>query len=169
MQYLCHIAKIFITQMQKSEAGETQEVTVKRFAATVRAQHSVPHESLQALFAESYQHIIHPKILARPSHSRFCEYLRCRVSTSAGSFLGFDGNLFAHGRENNNIYICQYDGLQTGSVGTLLVSFSSVLKSFVIFSPTSPSGTLTSSLVSPSSDMRDKKSSSEMSSYEVVS
>ena len=42
----------------------------------------------------------------------------------------------------------------------LLVSFSSVRKSFSIFSPTSPSGILTSSLVEPSSDMRERKPSS---------
>ena len=47
----------------------------------------------------------------------------------------------------------------------LLVSFSSTLKSFSIFSPTSPSGTLTSSLVSPSSDMRERNPSSETSSW----
>lgn len=46
----------------------------------------------------------------------------------------------------------------------LLVSFSSVRKSFSIFSPTSPSGTLTSSLVLPSSAMRDRKPSSVTSS-----
>merc|ERR1712000_260909 len=45
-----------------------------------------------------------------------------------------------------------------------LVSFSSVRKSFSILSPTSPSGILTSSLVVPSSDMRDKKPSSVISS-----
>jgi hypothetical protein len=50
-----------------------------------------------------------------------------------------------------------------------LVSFSSVLKSFSIFSPTSPSGSLTSSLMAPSSDMRDKKPSSVISSCVIFS
>lgn len=45
-----------------------------------------------------------------------------------------------------------------------LVSFSSPLNRRSIFSPTSPSGTLTSSLVSPSSFIRDRKPSSVISS-----
>jgi len=49
----------------------------------------------------------------------------------------------------------------------LLVSFSSVLKKRTIFSPSSPSGTRTSSLVSPSSLMSERKPSSEMSSWKV--
>lgn len=46
----------------------------------------------------------------------------------------------------------------------LLVSLPSSTKSLLILSPTSPSGILTSSLVVPSSDMRERKPSSVTSS-----
>lgn len=58
----------------------------------------------------------------------------------------------------------QYKAQQNITGSNLLVSFSSTLKSLLILSPISPSGILTSSLVSPSSFMRERKPSSEMSS-----
>ena len=50
-----------------------------------------------------------------------------------------------------------------------LVSLLSSVKSLLILSPASPSGTLTSSFMVPSSDIRERKPSSEMSSYELLS
>lgn len=74
-----------------------------------------------------------------------------------GSLLSLNSSLLTHGSQDDNVwlelsaYVC---GVHPGS--DLLVSFSSVLKRRMIFSPTSPSGTLTSSLVSPSSVMRER-------------
>jgi hypothetical protein len=87
------------------------------------------------------------------------------ASNLFGSLLGVDGALLAHGGENNDAYnrlVLHWVG---GTPIDLLVSLPSSVKSLLILSPTSPSGILTSSLVEPSSDMRERKPSSETSTW----
>lgn len=83
---------------------------------------------------------------------------RGRHLTLLGSLLGLNGSLLTHGSQNDNVWsrlsVHIVDILSSGEDS--LVSFSSVLKRRMIFSPISPSGTLTSSLVSPSSVMRER-------------
>ena len=96
----------------------------------------------------------------------------CILGGSLRGFLGFHANLVTHGAQDHDIWthdvrhwIVAMGGKQIFGK-YLLTSFSSFLNNFSILSPTSPSGTLTSSLVSPPSVMRDRKPSSVTSSWE---
>lgn len=83
-----------------------------------------------------------------------------------GSLLGIDGGFLAHSREDNDVWtvVSMQCREKLCCSGNALVSLPSSVKSLLILSPTSPSGSLTSSLVEPSSDMRERKPSSVTSS-----
>ncbi len=88
-----------------------------------------------------------------------------RSNLRLGGLLGVDGGLLAHSSEHDNVCEGWLAAVRLrDSSFSLLVSFSSSRNSLLIFCPTSSSGILTSSLVSPLSVMRFKKPSSEMSS-----
>lgn len=94
---------------------------------------------------------------------------RSKIRSTLSTFFGIHGTLLAHSSQNDDsCYSLSIETLKMKYGKDLLVSFSSVLKSLVIFSPTSLSGSLTSAFWVPSSSMRSKKPSSEMSSYSML-
>ena len=81
-----------------------------------------------------------------------------------GGFLDIDSALLAHGSHDDNVYTpLAFHIDRCGPKYDLLMSLPSS-NIFLILSPTSPSGSLTSSLVVPASSMRERKSSSVTSS-----
>lgn len=86
-------------------------------------------------------------------------------SLSLGGLLRVDGGLLAHGSEDNDVYCMVSCVYIVVTLGNSLVSLPSSLNILLILSPTSPSGFLTSSLVLPSSDMRERKPSSVTSTW----
>jgi hypothetical protein len=88
-----------------------------------------------------------------------------RFLTGLGGLLCVDGSLLTHGSKNDDV--CYFISCVHSLAGPIhsLVSLPSSVNILLILSPISPSGTLTSSFVVPSSDMRERKPSSVTSSW----
>jgi hypothetical protein len=116
-----------------------------------------------------------PSLTIRAEFATVSDMLRFHLL--AASLLAINGGLLTHSSQDNNVWaellaLSVYGKRPielSSSRWYLLVSFSSTLNSLLIRSPISPSGTLTSSLVTPSSVIRERKPSSEMSIWESVS